>query len=261
VRLVLARTATLEALLLHPGGAPVPDDVRVAYVNGPRAERASLPWDGGRLRMTDLVPGYHHVRVLAAGLAPTTLRFSARPGETVDLGEVRTTASAVVVGRVLDASGVPVAGAVVRAGDGSREDSGQTTTGGDGRFELCGPPPGRCLVSVTAPGHVPADVWATVGAPGEPVTVTLHAMALLRGRVLTADGLAVPQRGVRLFRVSGDGSSSWVRGFTSDHRGVFSLHVAPGRYRFGVGARDTPPPVRPEVELRADEPVWVVVRL
>ena len=130
----------------------------------------------GRFLIDSIEPGAHRLVIAgdpvdSLGLAADTVRATARDGATTEVElrapdphavtarlcghAVRDTSERAIVGRVLAASGVPRADAVVRASYLARArivagsqlvgetEKGEVRTGDAGRFLLCGLPPDR----------------------------------------------------------------------------------------------------------------------
>lgn len=120
------------------------------------------------------LPAFASACLVAGFAAAADAPEAARPGE--------------IVGRVVDADGNPIEGAVVDAWTWTR--GTETTTDADGRFTLDphrGDDDGDAEIRVSAPGFSPHyDPRQAVGGP--PITVTLDAETFLEGRVTTADG-------------------------------------------------------------------------
>ncbi len=165
--------------------------------------------------------------VIAVVLAAASLGFSP---------QVRDTGA--IAGVVADRSGAGVAGVELRAVDdvGGALVAGRTDAGG--RFELRGLPPGRYVVTATAAGFLPASFGAFgPGEPGVPVRIAsgsrvddlriaLERPASISGRVVDADGDAVPS-------VVHAMTTSWIDGRASLRRLATARTDTDGRYTIG----------------------------
>ncbi len=104
----LVRGATVRGRLLDHHGWPLAD-AHIVVVSAPDITRSTGSGSNGVFTIDDLVPdAWHTVVITGPGLPRTLLDF--RPG---DLGDVTLDAPGIVQGRVLDATGAPVPGAVV----------------------------------------------------------------------------------------------------------------------------------------------------
>jgi hypothetical protein len=167
----------------------------------------------------------------APGRAEVDLAVRVSRRLTLRLGEKRETEEPrrVVAGRVVDAAGAGVEGALVAArrqrgrGPGSAEEvaSAQALSGNDGRFRLADLDPGGYLVSASHAGHAPARAVA-VPAGADDVLLKLEAGGALRGRVRDrGSGAPVTPFTVTVRRAGGQSSLEAV-----------SVVDAAGEYRF-----------------------------
>jgi hypothetical protein len=143
------------------------------------------------------------------------------PPPTDDGTDARATRS--VSGRVLDASGDPIAGARVRPVDAEEP---RTTTAEDGSFTLEGVPAESELV-FEAEGHVPQTL--SLSPEGELVARLEIALpsGALRGLVRSRDGELL----MATIHVEPGGASA-----TTDAEGVFEVELQPGRYEVTIEA-------------------------
>ena len=129
------------------------------------------------------------ITIRVDGYLPVELPVAPEVGKTVDLGDVPLDPGATVRVRAVDADGHPLKMAsmsVLRAGD-------DDTTLADGiadddSFVARGVPFGPARVQVAAPGFLPATVEIEAAVAAPVVTVTLKRGAVLRVRVVDADG-------------------------------------------------------------------------
>lgn len=221
---VAAALAGFTGRVVHPDGTPAAG-VRVelfrvdpevffelsAEGSGPRLEVGhATTGEDGRFAIRKVPPsGFHLLLADAGGADPThrVIERSPSPGEVVDLGDIVLKNGATLVGRVVDAEGGPVSGALVRALDVpatmlrmvplerfdpegailvperggnvvlrmppwvsrlvDRLPVATTRTAADGVFELRGVQPGRNVLVVTAPGRLPAAKAGLKLAAGE----------------------------------------------------------------------------------------------
>lgn len=128
-----------------------------------------------------------------------------------------------VEGVVFDASGRPVAGAVVAGGIALGE------TDGNGFFRIEGVPAGRSTIQAGDPVTRKRGAAVVEVLPGETVTaaITLEARATVRGRVLDANGNPVPFASVR---IPEQGGFTFV---IANSQGVYTFPDLPlGEYLF-----------------------------
>lgn len=218
-------------------------------------ERRTTTDADGRFQLAALPAGDAYVlSVEGAGLPPLGLpSIPVTAGRIDDLGTLWLGTPGALDGRVLAASGRPVAGATVRvfATTGPRRDfmkqlfdvfsaldrepvpEAETTTGRDGRFEFESLPPGTVCIEAAASGHRSAYVSAAVvpGAPTATLTLRLTPGRVIRGTVVDENG--APLAGARVAAVPGQMDFDAVmygRRFTSSD--------ARGRFEFLGAARD-----------------------
>lgn len=150
----------------------------------------------------DIYPGARYPEELLVGA-----------GECVEI-QIHLQRGATVRGRVLDASGAPVARATILGNAGAsyatRPGSGTTQSDVDGRFELRGLAPGSQTLSSSAEGLLSAtcdELTLVDGEVREGVQITMEAGLSLAGTVQWPAGLGVP--GVRVVviphELAGDG--------------------------------------------------------
>jgi len=178
-----------EVTLLLPGGGyiagrvvdrdgdPVPE---FSVTATPFTRRTGAPPaqsfdDGaGRFTLGPVAPGKLRIWVAANGYQPASLDgLKVVAGETLGGVVVKLKRSAVLVGRVTDASTRrPVEGALVVPAEwksGALAETVGALSDGDGRYELAALPGKRTSIRVTAEGYRPLLVGGVHGAPGEKV--------------------------------------------------------------------------------------------
>jgi hypothetical protein len=192
--------------------------------------------------------GRLHARVEFEGYAPLTLDFTARPGEELDLGDVMVDPGIDLVGRVEDAHGTPVPGALVTVGDKWEVGHRETTTAVDGGFRLTHVAGGPTGVRVAAPDFLLKQVDADVQSGAATLVVLLERGGLVR--VTVVDSAGAPAVGV--YVEVGD------RGGDTDHRGVARVRAPVGQTRVAVDGRDATADV--DVVEGVETPVRLVLR-
>lgn len=141
--------------------------------------------------------------------------------------------SARIAGRVLDASGVPVAGAVVDLEAGGPGEKRSWVPDGasaaDGTFAVDGLPPGLVRVRARKDGYarsIEVVVELDASEPTSGVDLVLRAGGTIEGVVLAADGTPIPVETVHMSR-----DDMWpTPSVRTDERGRFRFeHVEPGK--------------------------------
>lgn len=197
VRVVLERAFRIEGRLVDNDGLPVHEGT-VRHQTGRRYDEHELE-NGGRFAL-DLESAASAVVAPEIELvlrsprtreARLTVTMGA-PGETLDLGDVRTPPGLVLRGRVVrDVDGAPVAGARVWTPRPSQDgdivawvhgDLVEATSGDDGTFELSGLPRQPVLLRVDAPRLARAHLRAEPPEDGDVVDL---------GEVILGDGARV----------------------------------------------------------------------
>ncbi|KOG69075.1 multidrug MFS transporter [Streptomyces antibioticus] len=109
-----------------------------------------------------------------------------------------------VAGTVRGGDGQVLSGALVVATDQHGDVAASATTGTGGGYRIDDLPPGDYTLSVSAPGHRPAAVPATVSAENTRCDVRLSTAATLWGTVHTQDGRALEDARVTLIDAAGN---------------------------------------------------------
>lgn len=209
------QVAIPNALVTVRSGIPF-EDLQVAAVAG-REQGLSARTDAAGVYEISHVPEKAAVTVAAAAsgfarMVRPNIELAGKERLELDFALPR---GMTVSGRVLDASGPPVAEARVLAfphhNDGG--DPFETFTDGDGRFELIGLRQGPHRLRVLAADHLPMDL-AQVQAGESQLTVTLEQRLQVLARV-SAPGAQVPRQyalGVRRWFADHGGQLGAVQG-------------------------------------------------
>jgi large repetitive protein len=177
------------------------------------AEAVSGPDGHFRLRLPS---GRFTVSAGASALARAEYEGEVDGGDVEDLGDIALERAAPVSGRVMDASGKPVSGALVEivgAGD-PAEAAGEITravlrTGVDGSFRASDAPPEIRSVRVRAAGFVEVRRTRIFAALPSSMTLTMTRGGSVAGRVTTAGAPAsgaIVRAGGHAVRTGADGS-------------------------------------------------------
>ncbi|OLZ65374.1 MFS transporter [Streptomyces sp. IMTB 2501] len=109
-----------------------------------------------------------------------------------------------LAGTVRGGDGEALPGALVVATDQHGDVTASATTGMDGGYLIGDLLPGDYTLGISAPGHRPAAVPATVSAAATRCDIRLSAAAILRGAVHTQDGRALEDARVTLIDSAGN---------------------------------------------------------
>ncbi|HEX6813922.1 MAG TPA: sigma-70 family RNA polymerase sigma factor [Planctomycetota bacterium] len=151
------------------------------------------------------------------------------------IGDAQLVGAAVVSGRVVDADGIPVAGASVQLGpraSGASAPNAGATSDANGRYVVAAPlASGDVLVAATHMGVGRAQIECTL-AEGSETTLPdlrLQASSTLRARVVFADGEPAAHVGIGIYQ-PGDGSRTVAMARTGDDGHLVVRTLPPGRY-------------------------------
>ncbi|HEY5947648.1 MAG TPA: sigma-70 family RNA polymerase sigma factor, partial [Kofleriaceae bacterium] len=235
LRLTVSSPSTLEGRVLYEDGSPPPAfTVAVGYATPkPFATadgRFSIEVPGGAFNLA--VSGPTFIRKLVA--------IEVKDGSKKDLGTVTVKRGRSISGRVIDASGMPVAAATVAAGqlltgDGQKlyiesESVGaqETTTDGQGRFVMSGFPPAS--ITVTA-GKDGVGRSQSVSIPSGPSSAEVELVLAATGSVsgtVRVDGTPLAETIIIASPANGSSSNFFV---TTGPDGSFALDaLTPGLY-------------------------------
>ncbi len=235
VRLVLPHDGGVVFHLLAPPGAAHAKACRASLFPTDSAEATStcvvsLSNDVGRVRAP---AGTWRLVVTTDVSLPVEREVRVAPGADTALGDLALDPGLTLAGRVVDANGSPVAGALVvlgrpdAAGESGR--SGGDLTSADGAFRLDHVAPGAATISVCSGDFVDVAVTRDVAAGSPPLVVTLHRGGLVRGTVRDAAGN--PATAIAVFALVRDAPEAAL---SVDAFGAFSGRVHEGRVRVVV---------------------------
>ena len=211
----------------------------------------------------------HRILSFSIGLLMATATLASAPSQPG--GRPRFTGTGLIVGRVVDAAGRPVSGAIVDVGIGGTRrqppapprpdaiESVPVLTGQDGFFVFRDLPLGSLTVTAAKPGYAEGAYGRRrPGGPAQPlpltseeprreVVVTLWKHAAITGMVV--DEIGEPLMGVAIqsfSRAESGGGRRYVAGpaATTDDRGVYRLaNLMPGDYLVAAWSRQIAVPL------------------
>ncbi|MHC4820099.1 MAG: carboxypeptidase regulatory-like domain-containing protein [Planctomycetota bacterium] len=253
VTLPLHRNGTLRGRVVSPEGQPVPAaTVSITDFDPDRLMDQSPSYvtdSGGRFTIDDFAPGFEcTLSATADGWMKGEIEsITLEAGATLDDVEIVLTSGHELAGEVVDASGVPLADALVQvAPEGrrnslnlGRSDSPPARTDAEGRFVMRAIPEGRMAVRAEREGFVPStEVTEVVAGQRAQVRVTLKRDAPISGRVVDESGAAVSSAWVRAQsgeKVMGSGGGHSGRTNTVAD-GTFTIEGLPANATFDVTA-------------------------
>ena len=210
----------------------------------------------GAFQLCGLDPGEFAVQVKAKGFAPSmSASFTVIDGQPVAPVAIQLSPGGSIRGRVVDASGAPVAHAVVSSHDdgyagnmlddfldgliASRTTQRKTRTDESGAFELRLLNPGNYKIQVTHAKFTDGEVKGLKLAEGQQVdagSITLSGGGTITGKVFDQAGNPTVRGFVKL--VSDDGNQMYEA--RTDKEGRYTIeHVRPGSYKLSA-MRSTP---------------------
>ena len=229
----VTETAAANGLntLLRSVGTSTASAVTAAVLAATVSATTGYPTFGALSLMFVLAAG---ASAVSTGLIVPFLRQRAVEGD--DQPAERLTVDHVVRGRVVEAKGDPVAGAIVTVmgGRGSHVDWAHTDSAGDFRVATGGPI--RHLFVVSAVGWSPVSVYADLTDDPKLAPFVLRERLTVRGRITDERGEPAPDVSVVITKRTG-GSVSWVR---TDAKGDYTLPLPrEGAYDLTAVDRDS----------------------
>lgn len=229
----VTETAAANGLntLLRSVGTSTASAVTAAVLAATVSATTGYPTFGALSLMFVLAAG---ASAVSTGLIVPFLRQRAVEGD--DQPAERLTVDHVVRGRVVEAKGDPVAGAIVTVmgGRGSHVDWANTDSAGDFRVATGGPI--RHLFVVSAVGWSPVSVYADLTDDPKLAPFVLRERLTVRGRITDERGEPAPDVSVVITKRTG-GSVSWVR---TDAKGDYTLPLPrEGAYDLTAVDRDS----------------------
>ncbi len=250
LRIVLTRSARVAGMVLDPTAKPVAGATVMVMVEQADPSRANIGGrgfafpvngrtdDSGRFEIDQAPSG--QVRITASAQGWRTAELSSLevpPGGTLDGLRLVLERGATVAGRVLDADGQPVIGAMVRfevqhTGVRYFTQGSMATTGGDGRYVLEGVEPGSRLIVARNQEGARAAREIEV-APGiNQLDLRFAGGFEISGRVVDGAGAPLAGASVAALAEAGDWRGAEAR---SGGDGSFTIEgVRDGQYRLRV---------------------------
>ncbi len=199
VELVVSRGAQVEGVVLGPDGGPV-DGARVQVQRKEEGDRFSVgdalapraTSDGdGRFRLSGLAPGVQSLSAEHEKYLRAVKDVDLHAGDTGHV-EIRLGEGLAVSGRVVDAGGLPVAGARVALSAQGSYMGQQDWSGADGAFRFSGVTPGKIHLAADKEGQGSAklDDLTVTDAPLAGIELRLAKGGAIVGRIL---GLSYPE--------------------------------------------------------------------
>ncbi len=258
-----------EGLVVDAQGNPVAGaDLVVSDWGGGEGTLFGQSGADGRFALRAVAP-HCHIGARKRGYVPSSLRtFTARPGARVEFRIVLAGRGGELRGIVLDPLGLPVAGAVVQAGDTGQRNHKlpdgasamgpqceRVRTGADGSFGFASVEPGKVPLAVRARGLSPWYDTVAVGAGAEQlVTIRLQPGVTLAGTVRDAAGAPVAKAEIQV----GEWSELGYQRIRTDAQGAYRFAgLAPGKLRARAtseahGKADATLEATPGADLRWD---------
>lgn len=237
----------LELVLAEPGGMvagtvfgpdhePVPG--ALVAIGGRHSRRLDTAADGslravlrtaadGSFRAIGLPPGTNEIHVRSTGLAPFAGTCQVDRGLTTTTN-VTLEKGVACSGVVVDSAGTPVARATVEVGNVFELEYWKALSAADGTFRLEGLHSGSIELSARHQEMGTAKMELH-GSPGEEKSCELRLSqgAVLRGRVLAADGEPIAAASIDVRSPATRTTEFWGRWITADHEGQFVLAQCP----------------------------------
>ncbi len=257
VKITLAAPGSIIGTIEIAGSATAPTlaNIQVGY------QRATAI-DKGVIKVDDVTPGTYDIRLRGVDFAEHVLKgVKIDPGKATDLGTITVTRGRRVTGKVVDATGSPVAGATVKIGNmlfsiAGAEDMGDNldsvsgirngTSDQDGSFALIGAPPESTSIAASDPvkGQSAAQRIPAGNDDPPPVTLTLAGYGAIIGKVTMA---SQPQSGITITDSVKALTGGADRG--REHRSRWHVLAAEGSGGNARAQRDAVEGLRPVAEL------------
>lgn len=198
-----AGAAVIRGQVRDGTGAPVPGTAITLLDNSGRQLVRAVSGEDGSYAVDTAERGSLVLIGSAPGHQPQVATLTLT-GEPVSHDLVILPSPGGLAGTVCGRDGEALPGALVVATDQRGDVTASTTTAMDGTYRIDDLLPGDYTLSVSAPGHHPAAVPATVSAETARCDIRLSVAATLRGTVHTLDGRALNDARVTLIDAAGN---------------------------------------------------------
>ena len=239
LRIELQRGATVSGRVSTAAGAPALDVmVMVQESASPfRHSRSAVTSTGGdgRYVLEGVEPGLRTIAARSQTLGTTAKEIEVAPG--VNRLDLRFIGGVEISGRVLDATGAPIAGAVVSALSSSQDWQGaETQSEADGAFTIEGVRDGRQILRAAKAGYATRTMDPPLQVAGSPISgleLVLERGGAVTGRVIGIEPAELSQVTVMAAR----GQSERAVGRVS-HDGTYRVaDLAPGEWQIWASLR------------------------
>lgn len=245
-RITLPDATVLHGRVIDAAGAPVTEYTVSAGTEDVDAMPKNISDPEGRFELSTTATGAVEVNVSAEGFVRTNKTVSVAAGKAVDPIVVTLSRGRTVRGKITNAAGEPLADVDVGAQSYVRE---PPHTAADGTYELHGVGPDATTIRFAKTGFVPVR-RAVPAADGDVrIDAQLSPGIAITGRVLTADGKAVPH--AQVSASSAAAGAEYAQQQTDDD-GAFTMSgLLPARYDFSATAEAMPTAHLSDVDVAA----------
>ncbi len=236
VRIVLKAASAVEGRVVGPDGEPLanvvvfvsPADPMSMAALGAASMSQPVPASSGAdgsFRIENVAPGTIDLYAMTVGRQQAQLKnLEVQPGKDLTGLEIVLAPGAVVEGRVLSATGKPVAGAEVNVM--SPDNAFSATSDGDGHYRLEGISPGVHLIEATHKGYPPVRRQLAVRPGDNALDLTFEeGSTQISGRVM--DQAGAPVAGARVYLRKEEWDPSDLTSGVSGADGAFILSGVP----------------------------------
>jgi uncharacterized GH25 family protein len=228
------------------------------FVQNNQGPSAAASDSEGNYILKALAAGSYTVRVQAKDrMSASRTGVEVEEGGTASGIDLVLGAGETLRGKVVDSDGAPVAGADVQI---SSNESAQTRTDAEGKFQATGVPKGSVSVNVSKQGFEQSS--AQVKAPGPEVQVTLQRSAKIRGNIHAPDQETYKNYQVAAVQKRGSEENDWGNWRYSqrnDATGAFEVSVGEGTWIIQATMQNFAPGETEPITVKAGDVVDSVV--